>query len=145
MTPAAATALTVTFVPQPRRRSDGRSPTRQVELLLDEGWMPEHIALLTTGHRHPVQVERTGPGDGQRRLLAELLGGRRRLLRPRSRLQGTRAARRGALRQRGAVRDRARERLYVGMSRATDALVVVGDPELIREVGGEQVARQLGL
>ena len=30
------------------------------------------------------------------------------------------------------ARDRARERLYVGMSRATDELVVVGDPAMIR-------------
>src|SRR5699024_1589488 len=30
----------------------------QVDLLLDEGWGPEDIALLTTGRRHPVQVER---------------------------------------------------------------------------------------
>jgi len=43
------------------------------------------------------------------------------------------------------VRERARERLYVGMSRATDELAVVGDPDMIREVGGDAVARQLGL
>ena len=42
-------------------------------------------------------------------------------------------------------RDRARERLYVGMSRATDELVVVGDPASIREVGGPEVARRLGI
>jgi hypothetical protein len=42
-------------------------------------------------------------------------------------------------------RERARERLYVGMSRATDVLVVVGDPDVIRQVGGEAVARKLGL
>ena len=41
--------------------------------------------------------------------------------------------------------DRARERLYVGMSRATDVLVVVGDPDTVRRVGGEQVARRLGV
>jgi len=43
------------------------------------------------------------------------------------------------------VRDRSRERLYVGMSRATDMLVVVGDPDLVREVGGDAVARRLGI
>ena len=42
-------------------------------------------------------------------------------------------------------RDRARERLYVGMSRATDELVVVGDPDIVRRVGGDDVARRLGL
>ena len=42
-------------------------------------------------------------------------------------------------------RDRARERLYVGMSRATDMLVVVGDPDVVRRVGGDEVARRLGI
>ena len=42
-------------------------------------------------------------------------------------------------------RDRARERLYVGMSRATDELVVVGDPETVRRVAGADVARRLGI
>jgi hypothetical protein len=44
-----------------------------------------------------------------------------------------------------SVTDRARERLYVGMSRATDELVVVGDPAWVREVGGPEVAKTLGL
>lgn len=42
-------------------------------------------------------------------------------------------------------RDRARERLYVGMSRATDLLAVVGDPDVVRAVGGDEVAKRLGL
>ena len=41
--------------------------------------------------------------------------------------------------------DRSREKLYVGLSRATDRLVVVGDPEVIREMGGPEVAKRLGL
>ena len=36
-------------------------------------------------------------------------------------------------------RERSRERLYVGLSRARDQLVVVGDPDHIRAVGGEDV------
>ena len=36
-------------------------------------------------------------------------------------------------------RERSRERLYVGLSRARDQLVVVGDPDYIRAVGGEDV------
>ena len=27
-----------------------------VDALLDAGWEPRNVALLTTGHRHPVQV-----------------------------------------------------------------------------------------
>lgn len=43
------------------------------------------------------------------------------------------------------MRERARERLYVGMSRATDELVIIGDPQLIRAVGGDAVARRFGI
>lgn len=41
--------------------------------------------------------------------------------------------------------ERSRERLYVGLSRARDQLVVCGDPEFIREVGGPDLARRLSL
>ncbi len=41
------------------------------------------------------------------------------------------------------TRDRSRERLYVGLSRATDRLVVVGDPEVVERVGGTGVLEQL--
>ena len=41
------------------------------------------------------------------------------------------------------VDGRGREKLYVGLSRARDRLVVCGDPELIREVGGEAVYLRL--
>ena len=43
------------------------------------------------------------------------------------------------------TRDRAAERLYVGLSRATDRLIVVGDPDVIATMGGEDVCRRLGL
>ena len=33
------------------------------------------------------------------------------------------------------TRDRAAERLYVGLSRATDRLIVVGDPDAITRMG----------
>jgi ATP-dependent exoDNAse (exonuclease V) beta subunit len=41
--------------------------------------------------------------------------------------------------------ERSRERLYVGLSRARDQLVVCGDPEFVREVGGPDLARRLTL
>ena len=31
----------------------------EVDRLLEAGWREENIALLTTGHRHPIQHERT--------------------------------------------------------------------------------------
>lgn len=115
-----------------------------VEDVLEEGWPQEHVCLLTTGKRHPVQEERA-PGDDQSAYWASfwdtddvfyghVLGCK-------------------GLERRVVVlcvnddgsRDRSRERLYVGMSRATDLLVVVGDPEVVREVGGDAVARRLGI
>nr|WP_306238872.1 NERD domain-containing protein [Ornithinimicrobium cryptoxanthini] len=116
----------------------------QVELLLDEGWEPEHVALLTTGPRHPQQRElqesRGQEGYWQSFWDAEDV------------FYGTVLGCKG-LERRAVVlcvnsldeRDRARERLYVGMSRATDRLVVVGDPEVIRQMGGPEVAHKLGL
>ena len=43
------------------------------------------------------------------------------------------------------VHDRDREKLYVGLARATDRLIVVGDPDYIRAVCGGEVARLLGI
>lgn len=116
----------------------------QVDGLLDEGWDPEHVALLTTGPRHPQQRElqetRGQQGYWESFWDAEDV------------FYGTVLGCKG-LERRAVVlcvnslaeRDRARERLYVGMSRATDRLVVVGDPEVIRQMGGPEVARRLGL
>jgi hypothetical protein len=39
--------------------------------------------------------------------------------------------------------ERSRERLYVGLSRPRDQLVVCGDPGYVAEVGGESVLRRL--
>ncbi len=101
----------------------------EVDALIDAGWNPESIALLTTGRRHPeqqAQTERHGQvgywrsfWDGEDVFYGHVLGSK-------------------GLERRAVVlclnetgeRDRARERLYVGMSRATDMLVVVGDPRL---------------
>ncbi len=51
-----------------------RRPTTQVERAARGGLGPEHIALLTTGPRHPVQVERARTAHGQARLLATVTG-----------------------------------------------------------------------
>jgi ATP-dependent exoDNAse (exonuclease V) beta subunit len=39
--------------------------------------------------------------------------------------------------------ERSRERLYVGLSRARDQLVVCGDPAFVERVGGSSVLRHL--
>ena len=115
----------------------------QVDALMDEGWRPEDIALLTTGSRHYEQVARQEEGpdaywdtfwDDEQVFYGHVLGFK-------------------GLERRVVVlalnetkpRDRSRERLYVGLSRARDQLVVCGDPEFVREVGGPDVARRLGL
>lgn len=114
-----------------------------VDSLLEAGWEPRHVALLTTGHRHPVQVERTDFHDQEGYWRTywddDVFYGH---------VLGCKGLERRAvvlcLNEDGS-RDRARERLYVGMSRATDELVVVGEPETVRRVGGDEVARRLGV
>lgn len=117
---------------------------QQVEVLMDEGWRDGSIALITTGHRHPAQVDLV-EGLGSHRywdayfdqedvFFGHVLGCKG-LERPAVVL---------CLNEDGS-RDRARERLYVGMSRATDRLIVVGDPDVVRRVGGAEVARRLGV
>ncbi|RBY91055.1 NERD domain-containing protein [Blastococcus sp. TF02A-30] len=111
------------------------------DALLDEGWPPESLALLTTHRRHPVQVERQAEGqdaywatywENDDLFYGHVLGFKG-LERP------------AVVLAVNGFRDeaRAREMLYVGLSRARDLLVVCGDPELIRRVGGEAVARRL--
>ncbi len=115
----------------------------QVDLLLEEGWQPQHVALLTMGSRHPAQVERQ-EADGQ-------VGYWRSFWDNDDVFYGHVLGCKG-LERRAVVlcvnaknTDRAREMLYVGMSRATDELVVVGEPGFIREIGGDQVAHRLGI
>ncbi|WP_447925948.1 NERD domain-containing protein [Georgenia muralis] len=112
-----------------------------VDALLDEGWEPGDVALITTAHRHPVQKELVeGRGwdaywdeyfDGEEVFYGHVLGFKgleRRVV---------------VLCVDGLTGDRARERLYTGMSRATSLLVLVGPRELVESVGGEGVRRRL--
>lgn len=115
----------------------------EVELLLEEGWRPEDVALLTTGSRHPEQTGRQKDGhkaywdsfwDAEQVFYGHVLGFK-------------------GLERRAVVLvvnetsqfERSRERLYVGLSRARDQLVVCGDPDFIREVGGPDLAHRLNL
>lgn len=113
----------------------------QVDALLDEGWHEQDIALLTTGKRHSEHTARTERGqdyywssfwDEDQVFYGHVLGCK-------------------GLERRCVVlavndlpeKERARERLYVGLSRPTERLVVVGDPEVIRQIGGDAVLAQL--
>ena len=115
----------------------------EVELLLEEGWRPEDVALLTTGSRHPEQTERQAAGnaaywdsfwDADQVFYGHVLG-----------FKGLeRRAVVLVVNEKSAL-ERSRERLYVGLSRARDQLVVCGDPGFIREVGGPDLAHRLNL
>jgi hypothetical protein len=110
-----------------------------VDDLLDD-WRPEDVALLTTGSRHPEQKARQEQGQGSywesfwdedQVFYGHVLGFKgleRRVV---------------VLAVNDTRPERARERLYVGLSRARDQLVVCGDPDYIREVGGEALLRSL--
>jgi hypothetical protein len=115
----------------------------QIDLLLEQGWRPQDVALLTTGSRHPEQVARQDEGstaywdsfwDVDQVFYGHVLG-----------FKGLeRRAVVLVVNEQGAF-ERSRERLYVGLSRARDELVVCGDPDFIRVVGGLDLAHRLGL
>jgi UvrD-like helicase C-terminal domain len=113
-----------------------------IDALLDEGWTPGQVALLTTQHRHPEQVHIVGAGGwadywddffaGTDVFYGHVLGFKG-LERPVVVLavNGFKDA------------ERAKEMLYVGLSRARTLLVIVGDRQLLEQVGGEGVRRRL--
>jgi hypothetical protein len=94
----------------------------QVEALLDEGWRPEDIALLTTGSRHDEQVARQellGQGgywdtfwDADQVFYGHVLG-----------FKGLERRCVVLVLNETTVGERSTERLYVGLSRARDQLV----------------------
>lgn len=115
----------------------------QIEALLEEGWRPEDLALLTTGGRHPEQTERQKEGhkaywdtfwDNDQVFYGHVLG-----------FKGLERRAIVLVVNEASQFDRSRERLYVGLSRARDQLVVCGDPDFIRDVGGSDLARRLNL
>lgn len=117
---------------------------QQVDVLFDEGWRASDIALITLGQRHPVQAERQATLGQQGYweqfwatddiFYAHVLG-----------FKGMERRAVVLCVNEDGSRDRASERLYVGLSRATDRLIVVGDPEAIRRMGGPDVCHRLGI
>jgi hypothetical protein len=113
----------------------------EVDALLEQGWRAEDVALLTTGSRHPEQVARQAAGqdaywrtfwDTEQVFYGHVLG-----------FKGMERRAVVLAINESEPRDRSRERLYVGLSRARDELVVVGDPEHIRIAGGDRVLARL--
>ena len=116
----------------------------QVDRLLEAGWKSHEVMLLTTGNRHPVQIERGSASDP--------VGYWRSFWDEDDVFYGHVLGCKGLERQavvlcinQDKVTDRSRERLYVGLSRATDQLIVVGDPDVVAQIGGAEVARRLGI
>ncbi|KGI66858.1 NERD domain-containing protein [Mycolicibacterium rufum] len=115
----------------------------EVDALLEQGWRPEDVALLTTGSRHPEQRERQAAGnaaywdsfwDAEQVFYGHVLG-----------FKGLERRAVVLVVNEESAFERSRERLYVGLSRARDQLVVCGDPDFLREVGGPDLARRLNI
>jgi hypothetical protein len=132
----------VRFVPCDSQDSVAVADDEVARLTDHEGWPPGSVALLTTRHRHPVQrevVELHGWDEywedyfaGDDVFYGHVLGFKG-LERPAVVLavNGFRD------------RSRAREMLYVGLSRARTQLVVCGDLDEIADIAGEGVRRRL--
>ncbi len=113
-----------------------------VEALLGEGWEPGQVALLTTQHRHPEQkqaVDMGGHAAYWDAFFAEedVFYGH---------VLGFKGLERSVVVLAvNGFKDlaRAKEMLYVGLSRARTLLVVVGQRELLTRVGGPGVANRL--
>ncbi|MGJ3509526.1 NERD domain-containing protein [Enemella sp. A6] len=107
---------------------------RQVQRLRNSGVAAGDILVLTTGSRHPQQVERQrhlGPDGYWEAFFAaeDVFHGH---------VLGCKGLERPTVVlciNEDETRDRATERFYVGCSRAIDTLVVVGAPEVAQRVG----------
>jgi len=116
----------------------------QVDRLLAAGWKSQEVMLLTIGTRHPFQIERGSDSDPD--------GYWRSFWEDDDVFYGEALSCKG-LERRAVVlcvnedtaSDWSRERLYVGLSRATDQLIVVGDPGVVAQMGGQEVATCLGI
>lgn len=114
-----------------------------VDELLEQGWKPSDIAVLATGGRHPEQSNRQADGpaaywasfwDDEQVFYGHVLG-----------FKGLeRSVIVLAVNER-AGRERAKERLYVGLSRARNLLVVCGDPQHLQDVGGPSMLKKMGV
>lgn len=116
-----------------------------VDGLIEEGWQPGDIAVLTTGRRHPahdaqIEGQTTEEWDAYWETLWDKddvffghVSGFKGLERPVVVL---------AINEQ-AGRDNALERLYVGLSRARDLLVVVSSADHLETVGGPAVLRKI--
>jgi hypothetical protein len=109
------------------------------ELVDQRGWLPQHVAVLTTQHRHPVQKEYQDKVAYWNDLwesddvFYSTVAGFKGLERPAVVLMVD-----------GFHDDLdPRNVLYTGMSRARDLLIVVGPDDVLADVGGKKLHRRL--
>ena len=114
-----------------------------VDELLEQGWKPSDIAVLATGGRHPEQSNRQAAGpeaywdsfwDDEQVFYGHVLG-----------FKGLERSVIVLAVNEKPGRDRAKERLYVGLSRARNLLIVCGDPQYLRDVGGPSMLTKMGV
>jgi hypothetical protein len=142
MKPRTSEGVPVRFVPSETGNVLARADQVAADLLR-EGHPPHRVALLTTGERHPEHRRRSRLGHEEywrafweddvlfHSHVTAFAG----LERPAV-----------VLAVNGFnVPERATELLYIGFSRARDLLTIVGDPELLAEVGGHELLTYLEL
>lgn len=109
-------------------------------LLDDRGWLPEHIALLTTKHRHPVQIEQANDRVAywddlwsENAVFYSTVSGFKGLERP------------AVVLAVNGFHDGIDPRsvLYAGMSRARDLLIVVGAEDELAAILNDKSMRRL--
>jgi superfamily I DNA/RNA helicase len=113
-----------------------------IDALLEEGWEPGQIALLTTQHRHPEQKNAVDLG-GHTAYWDSFFAAEDVFY---GHVLGFKGLERSVvvLAVNGFKQvERAREMLYVGLSRAQSVLVLVGPRDLLEQVGGAGVISRL--
>lgn len=131
--------LGIEFIPCSRDEVIHTADDANLELFEQRGWLPEHIALLTTAHRHDLQKEKDHDKEGYWSSLWDT-----------DVFHGTVAGFKGLERPAivlavdgfhdGVVPAQV---MYAGMSRARDLLIVVGDPQEIEAAVGPAVMKRL--
>ncbi len=119
-----------------------RAADDAVDALIDEGWDPGRVALLTTRHRHPEQVNALAVG-GYTAYWDAFFAGSDVFYGHVLNFKGL--ERPAVVLAVNGFRDagRSRQMLYTGLSRARSLLVLTGPRRLVEEIGGEGVRRRL--